>query len=261
MNFGLTGKVAVVLGAGGGLGGGIAESLAREGVRVAVCDLSESAAQSTVSAIRAEGGCAEAFAFDLADRGACARALSAIETLGERPSILVNNSGGPPPTLATGISHEVWCKSFEQMVVSIIGITDLLLPGMRALGWGRVITSTSSGVVSPIANLGISNALRLSLVGWSKTLAREVAGDGITANIVVPGRIGTPRIAQLDTSKALREQRTPEEVRIESIAAIPVGRYGTPREYGDTVAFLASRQASYITGSVVRVDGGLINSI
>jgi 3-oxoacyl-[acyl-carrier protein] reductase len=147
------------------------------------------------------------------------------------------------------------------MVLSVIAITDRVLPGMRVRGWGRVITSTSSGVVVPIPNLGISNALRLSLVGWSKTLAREVARDGITANIVLPGRIATDRIRFLDEAKAKREGRPVEEVAAESTSSIPIGRYGRPEEYGDVVAFLASERASYLTGSVIRVDGGLIASI
>jgi 3-oxoacyl-[acyl-carrier protein] reductase len=132
---------------------------------------------------------------------------------------------------------------------------------MRARGWGRVITSTSSGVVSPIPNLGISNALRLSLVGWSKTLAREVGRDGVTANIVLPGRIATDRIGFLDLARAKREGVSLEQVAAESIATIPVGRYGKPEEYGDVVAFLASERAAYLTGSVIRVDGGMIASI
>ena len=117
------------------------------------------------------------------------------------------------------------------------------------------------GRCCPDPNLGISNALRLSLVGWSKTLAREVGRDGITSNIVLPGRIATGRIAFLDEQKAKREGRAVEEVAAESTASIPVGRYGEPSEYGDTVAFLASARASYLTGSVIRVDGGLIASI
>jgi 3-oxoacyl-[acyl-carrier protein] reductase len=116
-------------------------------------------------------------------------------------------------------------------------------------------------VVSPIPNLALSNALRLSLVGWSKTLAREVAKDGITANIIVPGRIATDRIKFLDQAKATREGRPAEEVSAESTGSIPVGRYGKPEEYADVVAFLASDRAAYITGSVIRVDGGLIASI
>jgi 3-oxoacyl-[acyl-carrier protein] reductase len=147
------------------------------------------------------------------------------------------------------------------MVLSVIALTDRVLPSMRAKKWGRIITSTSSGVVAPIPNLGISNALRLSLVGWSKTLAREVGRDGITANIVLPGRIATPRITFLDEQKAKREGRPVEEVAAESVASIPVGRYGRPEEYGDVVAFLASERAGYVTGSVIRVDGGLITSI
>jgi 3-oxoacyl-[acyl-carrier protein] reductase len=132
---------------------------------------------------------------------------------------------------------------------------------MRERGWGRVITSTSSGVVAPIPNLGISNALRSSLLGWSKTLAREVARDGVTANIVVPGRIGTDRIRFLDEAKAQREGRSPEDVANESTGSIPAGRYGDPAEYAAAVAFLASERASYITGSVLRVDGGLIPTV
>jgi len=120
---------------------------------------------------------------------------------------------------------------------------------MRARRWGRVITSTSSGVVAPIPNLGISNALRLSLVGWSKTLAREVGKDGITANIILPGRIATGRVTFLD------------EVIAESTGTIPLGRYGKPGEYADVVAFLASERAAYLAGSVIRVDGGLIASV
>src|SRR5690606_12459392 len=121
--------------------------------------------------------------------------------------------------------------------------------------------STSSGIVTPIANLGVSNALRLALVGWSKTLAREVAADGVTANVVLPGRIATARIQQLDEARAEREGKPIEQVIQESTNTIPVGRYGRVQEYGDVVAFLASTQASYLTGSIIRIDGGLIPSI
>ena len=147
------------------------------------------------------------------------------------------------------------------MVLSVIALTDRVLPSMRQRKWGRIITSTSSGVVAPIPDLGISNALRLSLVGWSKTLAREVGGDGITTNIVLPGRIATPRITFLDEQKARREGRAVEEIAAESVASIPVGRYVRPEEYADVVAFLASERAAYVTGSVIRIDGGLIASI
>jgi 3-oxoacyl-[acyl-carrier protein] reductase len=147
------------------------------------------------------------------------------------------------------------------MVVSLLHITDLVLPEMKARKWGRIITSTSSGVVMPIPNLGISNALRLTLVGWNKTLAGEVGSFGITANIVLPGRIATARIRQLDEARAKREGKAVDEVSQLSAASIALKRYGEANEYGDTVAFLASERASYITGSVIRVDGGLIQSI
>jgi 3-oxoacyl-[acyl-carrier protein] reductase len=131
----------------------------------------------------------------------------------------------------------------------------------RDARWGRIVTSTSSGIVAPIPNLAISNAQRLSLVGWSKSLAREVAKQGITANIILPGRIATKRITFLDEKKASREGKTVDEVQKESVASIPMGRYGSPEEYADVVTFLASKRASCITGSVIRVDGGLIPSV
>lgn len=261
MDLGLSDKTALVFGAGGGLGGAIARSLAAEGAKVAVADINGAAAQATADAIVAAGGVAQPLVWDLADLAVIAANIGTLEADLGPIDILVNNTGGPPPTPASGQSPADWEQYFRSMVVSVIAVTDAVLPGMRERKWGRIVTSTSSGVVAPIPNLGISNALRLSLVGWSKTLAREVGRDGITANIVLPGRIATNRITFLDEQKAKREGRAVAEVSAESTASIPVGRYGDPAEYGDVVAFLASKRASYLTGSVIRVDGGLIASI
>lgn len=261
MKLGLDNKTALVFGAGGGLGGAIAASLAAEGAKVALADINLDAAEKNAAALRAQGCQALAVAWDLADLAVIDTNLAVVSNAFGAVDVLVNNTGGPPPTPAAGQDPALWASSFQSMVLSVIAVTDRVLPGMRQRKWGRVITSTSSGVVAPIPNLGISNALRLSLVGWSKTLAREVGKDGVTANIVLPGRIATPRIRFLDEKKAEREGRAVAEVSAESTASIPLGRYGEPREYGDMVAFLASERASYVTGSVIRIDGGLIASI
>lgn len=261
MDFGLTGKTALVLGAGGGLGGAISRSLAAEGVRVAAADIALDAVEATVADIKSTGGEAKALAWDLADLGSIAGHVEAIERDLGPVDILVNNTGGPKPAPVAGQDIELWSQQFQAMVLSVIAITDHILPAMRERKWGRVITSASSGVISPIPNLGLSNSLRSTLVGWSKTLAREVAADGITCNILVPGRIATNRILYLDEQKAKRENRTLEDVARESCSAIPAGRYGDPAEYGATASFLASNQASYITGSIVRVDGGYIANV
>jgi 3-oxoacyl-[acyl-carrier protein] reductase len=261
MDLGIKNRVALVMSAGGGLGSAIALALAREGATVAVSDQNREALENTVSRIRAAGGEAYGVQADLSNLESITALVADVRSMLGNPQILINNSGGPPPSLATGVAPEQWRNQFDSMVLSLMHLTDLLLPAMKQKGWGRIVTSASSGVVAPIPNLGMSNALRLALVGWSKTLANEVAADGICVNVVLPGRIATDRIRSLDEARASREGKTYEEVVAASTASIPVRRYGKPEEYADAVAFLASERAAFITGSVVRVDGGMIPSI
>lgn len=261
MDLGLSGKTALVLGASSGLGRAIALGLAAEGANVAVAARNEAALAALAGEIEALGVRALAVCWDLADLSVIDANVAAVEASLGAVDILINNTGGPPPTTASGQLPELWAAQFQAMVASVIATTDRVLPGMIARRWGRIITSTSSGVIAPIANLALSNALRLSLVGWSKTLAREVARDGVTCNVVVPGRIATDRTRFLDGKRAEREGRSVDQVEASSLGAIPAGRYGDPREYADVVAFLASTRASYVTGSTVRVDGGQIASI
>ena len=261
MDMGIAGKCALVLGAGGGLGGAIACALAREGAKVALADLDQAAAEQTGSEIRSQGGTSCSVKWDLSDLSAIGPNVSLIEAQFGPVSILVNNTGGPPPTLASAQPSHLWSAYFQSMVLSVIAVTDQVLPGMYKEGWGRIITSTSSGVVAPIPNLGMSNTLRSALVGWSKTLAREVGPRGITCNVVLPGRIATKRIAFLDEQRGKREGRSIQDIVSESTESIPMGRYGRPEEYADVVTFLASERASFVTGSIIRVDGGMIASI
>ena len=261
MNLELEGRTALVLGASGGLGGAIAAALGREGARVALAGRNVEALARTAAAVEAGGGQALVLPFDLSDLAAIDAKVGAVEAAFGPVEILVNNTGGPPPTPAAGQPIDLWEKNFRAMVLSVIAVTDRILPGMRERQFGRIITVTSSGTVAPIPNLAMSNTLRVALAGWSKTLAREVAKDGITVNTLVPGRIATERVAFLDEAAARREGVDVEEVRTRSRAAIPAGRYGRPEEFGDAACFLASTRASFITGSMIRVDGGQIPSL
>jgi 3-oxoacyl-[acyl-carrier protein] reductase len=261
MDFGIFGRTALVLGAGGGLGSAIAAALAREGVKLALADIDDMALTATAELVASAGGTSKKIKWDLADLAAIETNVGAIESDLGTIDILVNITGGPPPGPLAGISAEAWTTHFRAMVLSVMAITDRVVPSMRTQQFGRIITSVSSGVIAPIPNLGISNALRSTLMGWSKTLAREIAADGITANVIVPGRIATKRIRFLDEQKAKREGRSVASIIEESTASIPMQRYGKPEEYADAVAFLASRNASYVTGAVLRVDGGYIANI
>jgi 3-oxoacyl-[acyl-carrier protein] reductase len=185
---------------------------------------------------------------------------AAVEALG-RIDILIANTGGPPARTALAVKPEEWGPQFEAMVAPVFHLASLVLPGMREGGWGRLVTVASSGVVQPIPNLAMSNALRSAILGWSKTLASEVAKDGVTVNLVLPGRIETDRTGELDAANAKAQGKTVEEVSAAAKAAIPAGRYGRVQEFADTVCFLASERASYITGSMIRVDGGSIRSV
>lgn len=261
MDLGIAGRTALVFGAGGGLGGAIATALAGEGVRVGLADINGAALSRIDARLRADGAQTLPIEWDLADTGGAADRLAQVESALGPVDILVNNTGGPPPSPVAGQSAEVWQSHFRSMVLAVIGVTDLVLPGMVERQWGRVITSASSGVIAPIPNLGLSNTLRSALVGWSKTLAGEVGRSGVTSNIVLPGRIATDRIRFLDEKRSEREGLSLEEVVQQSTDSIPLGRYGEPREYGEVVAFLASGCASYLTGSVIRVDGGYVSAV
>ena len=262
MDLGLAGKRALILAAGGGLGSAIAGSLAAEGASIFLSDVDTAGLDRVRGELSAVGKVRiESQAADLSKPGditaLCERALAAFGGI----DILLNITGGPPAGPLGPVDDDAWHKHFDAMVLSVFRVTRLLLPGMRERKWGRILTSTSSGVQQPIPNLGISNALRASLVTWSKTLASEVATDGVTVNVLVPGRIHTKRVDELDKLAATRQNKPVEEIVKASLATIPMGRYGRPDEFSSVAAFLVSEAASYITGTVIRVDGGMIKGV
>lgn len=262
MDLGLTGRRALVLASSKGLGAAIAGRLAAEGARVTITGRSADQLAVTAGSIKAATGAeVSTVVADLgAEGGVDAIVGGALSALGG-VDILVNNTGGPAPGLASTVAPDAWQREFGQMAAPVFEITRRLLPDMRERRWGRILTVASSGVLQPIPNLPVSNALRASIVSWSKTLSMEVAAEGVTVNVILPGRIATDRTRQLDAAAAARTGKTPEAVMAESVATIPAGRYGTVDEFAAVAAFLASASASYVTGSVIRVDGGLIRSV
>jgi 3-oxoacyl-[acyl-carrier protein] reductase len=246
MDFGLNGRTAIVCGASSGIGLAIAESLSTEGANVAMFarrrELLDREAER-LGALPVRG--------DLTNPKDLKRLVEkTLEAFGGI-DILVNNGGGPPRTAATTLSEDDVENAVELLLLSAIRLTNLCLPHLRASGRGRVINITSSSVREPIDNLALSNAVRPGVIGWAKTLARELGPDGVTINSIAPGRIETERLAEVFVN------RSPEEDK----AAIPLRRFGQPSEVADVVCFLASDQASYVTGAVVAVDGGLTRSL
>jgi 3-oxoacyl-[acyl-carrier protein] reductase len=265
MDLGIKGKGALVMGGGRGIGRGIAEALVAEGVKVALVSRNQAALEKAASEMTAKhgasGGSAIAVPADLKEHATIKAAFEKASEAFGGIDILVNNSGGPPPSTASGVAPEVWRQQFEMMVLSVITLTDLALVPMRQRKWGRVMTVASSGVIQPIPTIGVSNTLRASLALWSKTVAGEVAADGVTVNMLLPGRIATERVDELDNLIAKRTGKTLDQIRGEARSTIPAGRYGTIEEFGAVAAFLASVNAGYVTGSMIRIDGGAIRAV
>lgn len=247
MELELSGKRALVLGASRGLGAAIAQELAGEG--------------ATVLGVSRSGtgpGDWKTMAQDLsAPDAAAAIAATAREVLGG-VDILVNNSGGPPPSAAQDTGGDAILASAQPMLVTLIELTRTLLPDMRAAGYGRVLTVTSSGVQEPIPGLALSNTIRAALHGFMKTLAKEVAADGVTVNMLMPGQIDTDRLRELHGGMAERMGVPLDAMRAKAMENIPTGRFGDPREFAAVAAFLASPRASYVTGQEIAIDGGLL---
>ena len=261
MDLGIAQRRALVLGASRGLGQAIAATLAHEGANVIAAARNVAAIEAWRDALPKEvGSRVIPMALDLSDLSSVEAMLSSAAQVGPI-DILVNNSGGPPPKSAMDATRADWLLHFEGMAANLFHLTGKLLPAMMERRWGRIVTIASSGVEQPIPRLALSNGVRSAVLGWSKTLAAEVAEHGVTVNVVLPGRIQTQRVDEIDRATAAREGQDVTAVAKTAAAGIPAGRYGTAQEFADVVVFLASERAAYVTGSMIRVDGGAIRSV
>ncbi len=258
MDLKLDGKLALVCGASQGLGLAIGEALAAEGCTVGLLARNSSKLKANVDSFAGRGLKAVALTADMGDWDSVAKALTLLPS---PPQILVNNTGGPPLTEVTTVDPDLWRRQFEAMVLNQMRLTEALLPHMRATKFGRVLSIASTSVVEPFSGLAISNALRAALANWMKTLASEVAGDGVTVNTLLPGSFVTERTRRINQAEAEQRGITIEDVMKQSSAEIPIRRYGEPREFAAVAAFLASPRASYLTGQMIRIDGGATRSV
>ena len=257
MDLMLDEKVALVCGASQGLGLAIAQRLAAEGAAVALLARNAQRLEAEAGAIRQSGGRALAVPANLGDWASVAEALAITRRELGDPDILINNSGPPPPIDVTRVDPELWRAQFEAMALTLMRLTEAVLPAMRQRCFGRILTVASTSIVEPFPQLALSNALRSALAMWMKTLAGQVAGDGVTVNLVLPGSFATARLESMNRMAAEAEGRSEDEIAAEATAAIPARRFGQPGEFADLTAFLASPRAAYVTGTMVRIDGGM----
>lgn len=258
MDLGLKNKTALVMASSAGLGKAIATELARENANVMLFSPFQEELAAAQAEIKKMTGNEPSYTVgDITKAEDIEQAVK--NTVDKYGSLyaLVNNTGGPPAGTFDSFDDAVWQRAYELTLLSYIRAIRFVLPHMRKAGCGRILNSTSSSVKQVLDNLILSNTFRMGVVGLSKTLSQELGKDGILVNVIGPGRIGTARIAHLDSIRAEKAGTTVEEVMANTHKTIPLGRYGYPEEYGKLAAFLCSEANTYITGQMVLVDGGL----
>ncbi len=262
MDLGLKNKVALVAAGSRGLGRAVAEELAAEGASLVLCARDQKTLTETAAAI-AEQSNAHVLAVP-ADVTVIDDIKRVVESGNERfghIDILVTNAGGPPAGRFEQLTREQWDDAIRLTLMSAVELTRQVLPGMKARRWGRILNITSIAVKQPVENLLLSNSLRAGLTGFARTLANEVAADGITVNNILPGYTRTERLDELAQMMAEKQGISSDQFRGKWEAEIPLGRLGEPREFAALVTFLASERASYITGTSIQVDGGWVRSL
>jgi 3-oxoacyl-[acyl-carrier protein] reductase len=259
MDLGLADRIAVVAAGSRGLGLACALALAREGARVAICGRDAARLESAVATLR-EAGAREALAVtaDLATGEGPARFADAVLKRFGTAHVLVNNAGGPPPGRFDAVGDAEWQRAVDLTLLSAVRLTRALLPAMRRQRYGRIVNVASYSVKQPIPELLLSNSVRLAVVGWAKSLANEVAADQVLVNTLCPGWTATERVGEVLAARAVAAGRRVAELERELAGQIPLGRIASPEEIADVVAFLASDRASYVTGTVLAVDGGIV---
>lgn len=260
MDLGLKGKTALVAAASKGLGFGVARALALEGVRVSICSRDQASVDAAIKKLSDESGAEVIGMVCDVTKAASIQAWvdAAVARWGTVDALLVN-AGGPPGGLLKDFTDEQWQAAFELTLMSSVRMIRSTLPHMK--NGGSILTITSSSTREPIERLGLSTVMRSGVAGMVKTLADELANDGIRVNNLIPGRIDTERVAQLDQATAKRQGVSFEDARAQSISKIPLKRLGTADEFGVAAAYLLSPAAAYITGASLRVDGGAMRSI
>ena len=261
MDLDLAGKHALVCGASEGIGLAAARELALLGADVTLLARRGDALRNACESLpKREGQRHDFVVADAARTDALANTVA--ELAAKHPvHILINNSGGPPPGDIATAEPAAFLDAYRRHLLANHTLAQAVLPGMRAAGWGRIVNIISTSVKEPIAGIGVSNATRGAVANWAKTLAGEVAADGITVNNVLPGSTDTPRIEQIVAAKAQASGRSAHDVQQAMAATIPMGRFADPAETAAAVAFLASPAASYITGINLPVDGGRTRSL
>jgi 3-oxoacyl-[acyl-carrier protein] reductase len=262
MDLGLKGKSALVVAASKGMGRASALGLAAEGARVAMCARGEAALNEAAADVKRKTG-AEVLAVpaDASKAADIQRVLAQTVKAFGGVDILVANVGGPPPGPFEQMTDDQWLAAFEQVHLSTVRFIRGVLPHMKKAKWGRILAIQSSSVKQPVEGLILSNGIRPAIAGLFKTLANELAKDNITVNLVLPGRIMTDRFTGHQADRAKRAGISLEEQLKQSAGDIPMGRIGMPEEFANMVVFLASERASYVTGTAIQVDGGLIKSV